>query len=146
VSERADGPAFRVGFDVDDTLLDVRFRLRPQARDVFAELHSSGIDVFIWSGVGLRWEVAHVHDLSDYIIGCYHKPISLHRQRLLEHGVPFVPDFVVDDDVEVVRAFGGHVIPPPEYPLHEDRHLLTAGEAVLRSYRAFLNRVEAPRG
>ena len=125
---------FRVGFDVDDTLIDTRSRLRPFAREVFADLSSAGIELFVWSGVGLRWEIVHVHNLSAFIVGCYRKPISRHRERLLQHGVPFVPDFVVDDDPEVVAAFGGFVVPPPDFSFEGDAHLLRAKSAALRAY------------
>lgn len=133
-------PVVRVGFDVDDTLIDHRGRLRAGCLEVFEELSGSGFQVFIWSGVGLRWEIADVHGLRPHIIGCYHKPISRHHERLAEFGVPFVPDFVVDDDLDVVRAFGGYHIAPPDHEFEEDRHLLRARDAVLQRFPDFLKR------
>jgi hypothetical protein len=56
---RPDGPGLgaprgRICLDVDDTLIDVRLRLRPLAREVIAELQASGFEVHIWSGMGQR--------------------------------------------------------------------------------------------
>jgi len=124
----------RICFDVDDTLIDFDRRLRPFAREVFEELHRAGAELYVWSGVGVRWEVVEVHGLKPYVSGCYWKPVSLHRQRLTEYGVPFVPDFVVDDDIEVVEAFGGFHIPPPSFNLREDRHLLDAYAAIVETF------------
>lgn len=124
----------RVGFDVDDTLIDFDRRLRPFAVEVFEDLHRRGFDVFVWSGVGARWEIVDVHGLRPFISGCYRKPVSRHHERLAEHGVPFVPDFVVDDDLEVVDAFGGFCIPPPEFDLLLDRHLCDAYAAILDAF------------
>lgn len=116
--------AFRVCFDVDDTLLTWDRRLRPFAREVIAAVAGGGLEVYLWSGVGRRWEVAHAYDLRPYVLDCFEKPLSNHRARLGELGVPFVPDYVVDDDEEIVRVFGGRHIPAPLEPLHEDRALL----------------------
>jgi hypothetical protein len=124
----------RVAFDVDDTLIDFDRRLRPFAREVFEELHGRGFDLIVWSGVGLRWEVVDVHGLRAFVVGCYRKPVSRHRERLAEHGVPFVPDFVVDDDAEVVEAFGGFCIPPPAFDFAGDRHLLDAFAAIVDAF------------
>lgn len=114
----------RVFFDVDDTLITWNGRLRPHAREVVGELHASGAELFLWSGVGRRWGVAHAYDLAEFITECFQKPLSRHRERLADHGVPFVPDFVVDDDADVVAAFGGTHVPAPLEPLEEDRELL----------------------
>lgn len=127
----------RIGFDVDDTLIDHRRRLRPHAGEVVADLAQRGFAVFIWSGVGLRWEIVDVHGLRPHVIGVYHKPVSRHRERLAEFGVPFIPDFVIDDDIEVVAAFGGYHIAPPDHLFDEDTHLLRARNAVLRRFPEF---------
>lgn len=73
-----------VFFDVDDTLLTWDHRLRPHARDVIGELSTMGCAVYIWSGVGVRWEVVDVHGLRSYVRDCYLKPLSRHRERLRE--------------------------------------------------------------
>ena len=117
-------PLGRICLDVDDTLIDWRLRLRPLAREMIVELHASGFEVHIWSGVGKRWEVIDKHDLRPYVAGCHLKPLYRHMERLKEHDVHFVPDYVVDDYADIVRVFGGWWIPPPSDPIHEDRRLL----------------------
>lgn len=134
----------RVCFDVDDTLIDVNRRLRPFAREVFEDLRGRGFELFVWSGVGVRWEVVDVHGLRPFIAGCYRKPVSRHRERLAEHGVPFVPDFVIDDDQDVVDAFGGFCIPPPEFDFAADRHLLEAGASVVAAFPHVMRCAEGP--
>jgi hypothetical protein len=113
-----------VFFDVDDTLLTWNHRLRPHARDVIGELSGLGCAVYIWSGVGVRWEVVDVHGLRPYVQDCYLKPLSRHRERLAELNIRVPPDHVVDDDDEIVRVFGGTHVPAPLEPLHEDVELL----------------------
>jgi FMN phosphatase YigB (HAD superfamily) len=126
----------RVFFDVDNTLVTWDGRLRPLAREVMAELRDGGFALYLWSGVGRRWEVAHVHELTDLISGCFEKPLSRHRERLGELGVPFPPDHVVDDDEELVAVFGGTLVPVPQEPLEADRHLLRVLDDVSRRFGA----------
>jgi hypothetical protein len=120
----AEDCAVRIFFDVDDTILTWRHRLRPYTREVMAELSACGFEVYLWSGVGRRWEVVEVFDLKPFVRDCFEKPLFRHRERLAELGVPFVPDYVIDDDADIVRAFGGMCIPAPLEPLRDDRHLL----------------------
>lgn len=119
-------PARRLSvfFDVDDTLLTWDHRLRPHAREVVAETARMGFDVYVWSGVGIRWEVVDVHGLRPFVRTCYEKPISRHRERLRELSIPIVPDHVVDDDEEIVGVFGGTHVPAPLEPLRADAELL----------------------
>jgi len=114
-----------VFFDVDDTLLCWDKRLRSHAREVVAETHAMGFDVYIWSGVGLRWEVVDVHGLRPFVIDCFQKPLGRYLERLPELGIPFVPDHVVDDDDEIVQAFGGTLVGAPLSPAVADEALLT---------------------
>jgi hypothetical protein len=88
------------------------------------------VEVSLWSGAGVRWEVADVHRLRPLIAGCYLKPLSRHRERLGEIGIAFPPDHVVDDDDEIVAVFGGTHVPAPLEPLADDRHLLRVLEDV----------------
>lgn len=124
----------RVCFDVDDTLIDLRGRLRPHTLDVFEELAGRGFHLYVWSGAGIRWEVVNVHGLRPHVVDCFRKPTSLHHQRLADHGVPFVPDFVVDDDIEVVEAFGGYHMAPPPGDFSDDLQMLASRDAVLRRF------------
>jgi hypothetical protein len=123
-----------VFFDVDDTLLTWDHRLRPFAREVIAELSSMGCHVYVWSGVGVRWEVVDVHELRPYVRDCYLKPLSRHRERLRDLGIEGTPDHVVDDDDEIVRVFGGTHVPAPLEPLAEDRELLRVIPDVRRRF------------
>jgi hypothetical protein len=111
-------------FDVDFTLITWNYRLRPHVRQVFQRLKEDGHDVYLWSGVGKRWEVVEQFALHDLIVDCFEKPLYKHVARLPELGIPIQPDFVVDDHEEPVLAFGGAVIRPPETPLEEDREML----------------------
>lgn len=123
-----------VFFDVDDTLMTWDHRLRPHARDVIGEVSAMGLDVYIWSGVGVRWEVVHVHGLKPFVANCYEKPLSRHRERLKELRIPIVPDHVVDDDEEIVSVFGGTHVPAPLEPLDDDSELLRVLTDVRRRF------------
>src|SRR5262249_1008220 len=123
-SAAAVAPRARICLDVDDTLIDAQLRQRPLARELIVELHASGFEVHIWSGVGIGWEVGDRLAVRPSIAGCPRKPLSRHRERLPDHGVTFLPDYVVDDYAEIVCVFGGWWIPPPLDPIEGDRRLL----------------------
>lgn len=99
-----------VFFDVDYTILSVDEVLRPHTRDVFERLVGDGHRVYVWSGMGCRWEVVRHNGLEDLVSGVYEKPTYRHWERLAELGVEVPPDFVVDDHEEVVEAFGGYLV------------------------------------
>ena len=99
-------------FDVDYTILGMDDSLRPDTRETFERLIEDGHLIYIWSGLGKRWEVLRKHKLEKYASGVYEKPIHHFHERLEELGVPMVPDFVIDDYPEVVAAFGGVWVPP----------------------------------
>lgn len=134
----------RVYFDVDDTLLTWSKRLRPFSREVIAALSSAGAEVYLWSGVGVRWEVAYTYDLREHIVDCYVKPLSRHRERLRELGIPYPPDHVVDDDDEIVRVFGGTLVPAPLEPIEDDRALLGVLEDLRSRFGLDLPRLDWP--
>lgn len=117
-------PRARIFFDVDDTILTWRYRLRPFTREVMAELTAAGFAVYLWSGRGRRWDVVERFALGTYVLDCFEKPLFRHRERLAELEVPFAPDYVVDDDGPIVQAFGGIQVPAAPEPLLDDRHLL----------------------
>ena len=101
-----------VFFDVDFTILGADgHSLRPLTREVFARLRNDGHAVYVWSGEGERWAVVRRHELGDLVDGVYGKPLHHYRARLAEFNVPVVPDFVVDDYLDIVRCFGGICIP-----------------------------------
>jgi hypothetical protein len=119
-----------VFFDVDFTLITWNYQLRPHVREVFQRLKEDGHTIYLWSGMGERWEVVEQFALGELVSGCFSKPLYDHVARLPELGVPMCPDFVVDDHEEVVTAFGGAVIQPPHSPLDADREMLRIYEAI----------------
>jgi hypothetical protein len=115
-----------VFFDVDDTLITWDVKLRPHVLEVFDQIGRDGHVVYLWSGYGPRWEVVRRFDLHDLVRDCFYKPLHDHHQRLGELGVPFVPDYVVDDHPEIVTAFGGTLVFPAGKPFVEDREMWRA--------------------
>jgi hypothetical protein len=117
-------------FDVDFTLITWNYRLRPHVREVFQQLKDDGHTIYLWSGVGKRWEVVEQFGLHEYVTDCFEKPLYEHVARLAELGVSVVPDFCIDDHEEPVAAFGGAVILPAETPLDADREMLRIYESI----------------
>ena len=110
----------RIFFDVDDTLITWDVRLRPNVHEVFARLRDDGHDLYLWSGYGPRWEVVRRFELQEHIIDCYWKPLHDHHNRLTELGVPFVPDYTIDDHEQIIHAFGGSVIKAASGPFFDE--------------------------
>ena len=106
----------KIFFDVDYTILGLDDTLRPGTKEVFQKLLDDSHEIYIWSGMGERWEVIEKHDLNPYISGVYEKPTNHFHERLEELNVPFEPEFVIDDYPEVVAAFGGAWVPPISLP------------------------------
>ena len=115
-------------FDVDDTLITWDVKLRPHVHDVFEQLNRDGHTVYLWSGYGPRWEVVRRFELHDHIKDCHWKPLHDHHERLAELGVPHVPDYVVDDHVDITTAFRGTLVFPAGKPFVEDREMWRAYE------------------
>ena len=124
-------------FDVDGTIIgSYDLKLRPMVREVFDRLRADGHVIYIWSGVGLRWQEIDLHGLRPLIATCFWKPRWDHHARLVELGVQVLPDFVVDDHQEVVAAFGGVTVYPFDFYDPRDREME-------RVYRAISERTEA---
>jgi hypothetical protein len=121
-------------FDVDYTILGRDFTLRPGTHEVFARLRDDGHDVYVWSGEGERWGVVRKHGLEELVVGVYGKPLLDYENRLEEFGIPVVPDFVIDDYPEIVRAFGGVCI--TDYVSVHDGHNDVELEVVYEIIRA----------
>lgn len=128
-------------FDVDDTLITWDVKLRPGVMEVFEQLRRDGHDLYLWSGYGPRWEVVRRFEMHDHIINCFWKPLYDHHVRLVELGVPFVPDYVIDDHHQVVDAFGGTLVEPAGRPFVVDREM----ERVYAEITAFAQRNAAAR-
>jgi FMN phosphatase YigB (HAD superfamily) len=113
-----------VFFDVDGTIIEsYGQRLRPLVREVFEQLQVDGHTIYIWSGVGLRWEEIDAHNLRSLIKTCYWKPRYDHHARLVELGVDVFPEFVIDDHADVVWAFGGVVVDAFDWYNARDREM-----------------------
>jgi hypothetical protein len=97
-------------FDVDHTIIDGDNHLRPGVRGLFARLREDGHAVYLWSGIGARWEVVEANGLADLVAGCYDKPLYQYERMLAPLGIPVRPDFVVDDHPHLVYAFGGCMV------------------------------------
>ena len=110
-------------FDVDSTIIAYDGSLRPGVHEVFTSLKDQGHALFIWSGVGIRWEVVDRHKLRPYIEGCYWKPLYDHHRRLAAFGVPCTPDFCIDDHQEIIDAFGGVCVRAYDFPNRNDREM-----------------------
>ena len=102
----------KIFFDVDHTILGLDDSLRPGTMETLQKIKDDGHEIYIWSGMGERWEVVKKHNLEPLISGVYEKPTHHFHERLEELGVPFEPDFVIDDYPEVVAAFSGVWVPP----------------------------------
>ena len=120
----------RIFFDVDDTLITWDVRLRPSVHEVFARLRADGHVIYLWSGYGPRWEVVRRFELAEYVEDCFWKPLHNHHERLVELGVPFVPDYAVDDQEQIIRVFGGHVITPASVPFAPEDEMWRVYEAI----------------
>lgn len=117
-------------FDVDDTLITWDVKLRPDVMEVFAALRNDGHDLYLWSGYGPRWEVVRRFQMQEHIINCFWKPLYDFHERLPELGVPFIPDVVIDDHPEIVKAFGGIKVVPAGTPFFEDREMWRVYEEI----------------
>lgn len=102
----------KIFFDVDYTILGLDDTLRPGTVETFQKILDDGHEIFIWSGMGERWEVIEKHDLHRFVSGVYEKPTHHYHERLPELKIPFEPEFVIDDYPEIVAAFGGVWVPP----------------------------------
>ena len=110
-------------FDVDHTLITWDVKLRPGVLEVFEKLRADGHIIYLWSGVGPRWEIVKRFELHDHVTDCFWKPLYDHHARMVELGVTVSPDYVIDDHQEIIDAFVGTTIKEPAMPLHTDREL-----------------------
>jgi hypothetical protein len=108
-------------FDVDNTIITWDVKLRPGVHEVFTRLREDGHTIYLWSGMGPRWEVVKRFDLHEHVADCFWKPLHNHHARMEELGITVMPDYVIDDHVEIIHAYtiGSHV-PEPALPLDRD--------------------------
>ena len=110
-------------FDVDHTILGLDDTLRPGTRETFEKLIEDGHKIYIWSGMGERWEVVRKHKLEGFASGVFEKPASPLRGAPRGIGVSMTPDFVIDDYPEVVAVFGGVWVPPYYFKRNADQQM-----------------------
>ena len=110
-------------FDVDYTLITWDVKLRPGVHEVFERLRADGHTIYLWSGVGPRWEIVKRFELSEHVTDCFWKPLYNHHARMEELGVTVMPDFVIDDHAEIIEAFVGTRIAEPRMPLDQDQEM-----------------------
>jgi hypothetical protein len=120
-------------FDVDHTIIDSDNRLRPGVRELFEHLAGSGHTVYLWSGIGARWEIVHDNGLHDLVAGCYDKPLYQYERMLAPLGIPVRPDYVVDDHPHLVHAFGGCVVRAYLKPDPADREMERVAVEIARA-------------
>ncbi|MBM3943770.1 MAG: HAD family hydrolase [SAR202 cluster bacterium] len=113
----------KIFFDCDYTILGLDDTLRPGTLEIFQRLKDDSHEVFLWSGMGERWEVVEKHKLEKFLSGVYAKPTNHFHEKLAELKVPFEPDFVIDDYPEIVAAFGGVWVPPYFFKRASDQEM-----------------------
>ena len=123
-------------FDVDDTLIAFDGSLRPHVYEVFQMLLDDGHDIYIWSGVGLRWEIIERHKLRPYIQDCFVKPTANYRKALEILGIPVHPDFCVDDHPELIKSLGGEAVKPYYWADTRDKEMLRIYDAITEFAKA----------
>jgi FMN phosphatase YigB (HAD superfamily) len=120
----------RIFFDVDNTIIAWDGTLRPHTIDIFQRLRSEGHHIYIWSGIGLRWEVVKEHHLEPLIETCFIKPVEDYKASLERLGVTVYPEFTVDDHPGVIRAFGGVIVTPYYSRNDQDTEMLRVYQEV----------------
>jgi FMN phosphatase YigB (HAD superfamily) len=110
-------------FDVDYTLITWDVKLRPGVHEVFERLRADGHTIYLWSGVGPRWEIVKRFELHEHVTDCFWKPLYNHHARMQERGGTVTPDYVIDDPAEIIEAFVGTRIEEPRMPLEKDREM-----------------------
>ena len=71
-------------FDVDYTILGLDNSLRPDTKETFQALLDEEHKIYIWSGMGERWEVVNKFELNPLVSGVYEKPTHHFHERLEE--------------------------------------------------------------
>lgn len=121
-------------FDVDSTIISWNEELRPHVKEVFQHLKEEGHKIYVWSGVGIRWDVIERHGLKPFVTKCFVKPTFNYRESLTSLGVDVHPDFCIDDHEELTRALGGMPVKPYFLSDVNDREMLRVYETI-RNHR-----------
>jgi len=123
-----------VFLDVDQTLLGDDGSLRPHARELLERLRALRFKIYVWSAVGSRRADLEKHALWQYVDASFKKPFPVEGRpgvvlytrlrRRLAQGI------CIDDDPEVIRAFGGILVKAYRFADPKDEGLLDALNAV----------------
>jgi hypothetical protein len=127
----------RIFFDVDLTILGQDGTLRPGTRELFVRLVDEGHEVYVWSGFGDRRDDLARHDLDGMVHGYYRKPLTRMYASHEEWGLPFRPDFVVDDHPGPPLYMGGINVEP-----YVDRTSASTDTEMARVYDAIVRALE----
>jgi hypothetical protein len=100
----------RVFFDVDYTILGQDGSVRPGTRVLFEAIVADGHQIYVWSGFGERRADLRRTGLDDLISGYFRKPLSGFHLGHDAWGLPFRPDFVVDDHPGLMVYLPGFVV------------------------------------
>jgi hypothetical protein len=136
------GSRLNIFFDVDHTIIDSDNRLRPGVVELFERLNEAGHAVYLWSGIGRRFEVVQANRLQELVVDCFEKPLYQYERMLAPLGINVRPDFVVDDHPHLVYAFGGCVVARYLKRNDDDREM----ERVLKEVEAAARRRPSSRG
>ncbi len=117
--------------DVDYTLISANGSLRPHAHGLFRDLHSAGHTLWVWSGVGIRQAEIEKHGLGGMAAGYAVKPTFDYLQAIRRSPPPALPDLIIDDHPEIVRALGGFQVSPYFFVDERDAELKRASAALL---------------
>lgn len=117
-------------FDTDHTIIDTFNGLRPGVRELFGELREAGHIVYLWSGIGKRWEIVEKHALEHLVYDCLEKPLMHYERMLAPLGITARPEFVVDDHPHLVAHFGGIVVARYLTANAADREMWRVGEEI----------------
>jgi phosphoglycolate phosphatase-like HAD superfamily hydrolase len=135
-------------FDVDYTILGLDNSLRYMTKEVFQKIINDGHNIYIWSGMGKRWEVIEEHQLEKYVTDVYEKPKDNFEQKFKDLDIPIIPDFVIDDYPEVVAYFGGLWVQPFFFERNKDNAMNDVYEVIcdIVETRTSTNKHYKPKG
>ena len=102
-------------FDTDYTWLGLDDSVRPGTRELMDHLTEGGHKIYVWSGVGIRWDDVRRHKLTPFVTDCFVKPLDNFIEALDKLRLPVRPDLVIDDSPEVPAGLGGIWVRPYFY-------------------------------
>ena len=110
-------------FDCDYTIIAMNGNLRPGVSELFRRLKTDGHNIYVWSGMGIRWYEVRKHGLDNYVTDCFHKPLFDYWRRMKILNVTVEPDIVIDDYPDIVSTLGGVRVTPYLYEKTHDMEM-----------------------